>query len=84
MREISIVVAIAASGCVTHHTSKIGPFVKNIAAQPQGLAVDSCVVQVETSKDYTWWWIEPNTPDVDRKVSEGQCWRTFVPTGDVR
>ncbi len=75
-------VAIAASGCITHQTSKVGPFVKNIVAQPQGLAVDSCVVKLETSKDYTWWWADAGT-DVDHEVSEGPCWRTVLPMGGL-
>lgn len=83
MHRITIVVAIAASGCVTHHTSKVGPFVKNIVARPQGLAVDSCVVQLETTKDYTWWW-DRGQAEVDHGVSEGSCWRTFVPMGGLQ
>lgn len=41
MRRISIVVAIAASGCITHQTSKVGPFVKDIAGHCDVVGVAS-------------------------------------------
>jgi hypothetical protein len=82
MRIVSIVVAIVASGCITHHTSKLGPFVKTIAVQPQGMIVVGCQLQYETTKDYTFWWYN-FVPDSDHDLTEGQCWQSVVPMGGL-
>ncbi|HUS32058.1 MAG TPA: hypothetical protein VMZ53_26345 [Kofleriaceae bacterium] len=80
MRFISIVGAIGLSACVTH-VSRLGPFVKNLSVQPQGIVVDSCVVQYETTTDYT---PASGGNRKDHELVEGTCYRDVVPTGGVR
>lgn len=82
MRGFSIVVAIGLAGCITHDVSRLGPFVKNISVQPQTLVVDSCVVQYETTTNYTWLWFGEDAT-TDHELTEGQCWRQALPVGDV-
>ena len=68
------------SACATH-VSKVGPFVRNISMQPQGMVVDSCVVQYEvTHRFVTMPWQENR----ESEVTEGVCFRTVQPMGGIQ
>jgi hypothetical protein len=83
MRVISLAVVLAGIvGCRTSNVSTVGPFVRQIYVQPQTqlMTVDSCQVQVETTRNYAYWWLGQNH-STEREVQQGQCWRQDIPTG---
>ena len=77
----AIVVVVGLAGCVSH-TAKLGPYVRNIQAQPGGLVVDSCVVQHVVEENYALLLIG-TSPSRDARLEQGACWRQLVPTADV-
>jgi hypothetical protein len=82
MRFISIVGAIALTACVSS-TSRVGPFVRDIQLAPQGIVVDSCVVQVETTTDYTYW-LELRSSEKSHELQQGECYRQVTPMGGIQ
>lgn len=82
MRFISIVGAIVLTSCVSS-TSKVGPFVRDIQLAPQGMIVDSCVVQVETTTDYTYW-LSMRSSEKTHDLQQGECFRQVTPMGGVQ
>ena len=73
----AIVGAIGLCACVTH-TSRLA-LVRNIAVQPQGLVVETCHMELETTTDYTAW-MTTSVSSKDYELTEGQCSRALVPT----
>lgn len=83
-RAVALVAGLSGGVCgCTSHTTTLSPFVRNIQTSPQGVIVDSCVVEYQIDRNY-FEMLFSHSSGTTKTFREGQCYRQVVPTEGVQ